>query len=139
LSELATSILETGESNADLREFIIAKIVRNQGLAHFTGLLQNATQIRLDELLNAKDFHYWPQIRTAFETRHLLEHRDGKVDAGFREVVAHYWPNSSWGGRLSLEGLERVAVEEEDVIATHDAMLNATELLTIELLRWSRR
>jgi hypothetical protein len=67
-----------------------------------------------------KDFHYWPQIYTAFEARHLVEHRDGRVDARFRDAVAQVWSNSSWGRRFRLEDLEKVVVEEEDVIATHD-------------------
>jgi len=68
-----------------------------------------------------------------------VEHRDGKVDGRFRAAVARFWPTSSWGKRLSLEGLEKVVVEEEDVIATYEAMLNATELLANEVLRWSSR
>ena len=51
--------------------------------------------------------------------------------------MAQVWSNSSWGKRLALEGLEKVVVEEEDVIATHDAMLNAAKLVTDEVLRWS--
>jgi hypothetical protein len=137
LSELAASIVEPGESSADLREFIIDKVVWNHGLVHFEKVLKSATQIQLHDVLNAKDFHYWPQIYTAFEARHLVEHRDGKVDGRFREAIAGFWPNSSWGRRTNLEGLEKVVVEEEDVVATLDAMLNATALLTGELLRWS--
>jgi hypothetical protein len=137
LSELAASVVEAGESSADLREFIIDKVVGNQGLEHFEKVLKRATQIRLRDVLYAKDFHYWPQIYTAFQARHLVEHRDGKVDGRFRESVEQVWPNSSWGRRLGLEGLEKVVVEEEDVIATHDAMLNAAELLTNKALQWS--
>jgi hypothetical protein len=137
LSELAASIVETGESSADLREFVIDKIVWNQGLAHFGKVLKSTTQIQLPDVLNAKDIHYWPQIYTAFEARHLVEHCDGRVDGKFRKAVARFWPNSTWGRRLSLEGLEKMVVEEEDVIATLDTMLNATELLTNEVLRWS--
>ncbi len=56
---------------------------------------------------------------------------------GFGRAVAQVWSNSSWGRRVGLEGLEKVVVEEEDVIATHDAMLNAAELLTNKALQWS--
>ena len=139
LSELAALIVETGESSADLREFIIDRVVWNLGLAHFEKVLKSATQIQLHDLLNGNDFHYWPQIHTAFEARHLVEHHDGKVDDRFRKAVGGFWRNSSWGRRLRLESLEKVVVEEEDVIATLDAMLNATKLLTDELLRWSSR
>jgi hypothetical protein len=67
----------------------------------------------------------------------LVVHRDGKVDGRFREAIREVWSDSSWGRRVGLERLEKVVVEEEDVIATHDAMLNATELLTNDVLLWS--
>ncbi len=85
LSEIGATVVEAGESPADLREFIIEKVVGNQGLEHFEKVLKRATQIRLRDVLYAKDFHYWPQIYTAFQARHLVEHRDGKVDGGVRE------------------------------------------------------
>lgn len=146
LSEVAASIAEAGESSVNLREFIIDKVVGNQGLEHFEKVLKRATQIRLRDVLYAKDFHYWPQIYTAFQARHLVEHRDGKVDGRFREAVREVWSNSSWGRRLGLERLEKVVVEEEDVVATHDAMLNAAELAskTVRIIRlpnfqWARK
>jgi hypothetical protein len=139
LSELASSIQGVGESSADLREFIIDKVVGIQGLERFEKALKRATQILLRDVLYAKNLQYWPQIYTAFAARHLVEHRDGKIDRRFRESVAQVWSNSSWGRRLGLEGLEKVVVEEEDVIAAHDAMLNAAEILTNKTLRWSSR
>jgi hypothetical protein len=49
--------------------------------------------------------------------------------------MARFWVHSSWGARHSLERLEKIAVEE-DVIETCTAMLQATGLLTAEVLRW---
>jgi len=92
-------------------------------------VLKRATQIRLRDVLYAKDFHYWPQILSCFSGSPFGgTFVTGKVDGSFREAVAEVWSNSSWGSRLSLERLEKVVVEEEDVITTHDAMLNAAEL-----------
>jgi hypothetical protein len=89
-------------------------------------------------LLNRKNIRYWPQIYTAFEVRHLVEHRDGRIDREFVRKLAFMWIQSSWGKRgIPLEPLEKVPVEEEDVIETHKAMLEATGLLTAEVLRWS--
>jgi hypothetical protein len=51
--------------------------------------------------------------------------------------VDRFWRNSSWGKRLSLQTIEKIDIKEEDVIATLNAMLNATELLTEAVLRWS--
>ena len=116
MSEHASAIGDTGESSADLREFIIDKIVGSHGLQRFEKALKRATKIGLRDVLNAKDHRYWAQIYTAFEARYLVEHRDGKVDAKFREAMAQVWSNSSSGKRLALEGLEKVAVEEEDRI-----------------------
>jgi hypothetical protein len=109
LSELAAEFLQTGESRAGAREFIIDKIVPSHGLDNLESLLQKTTKIRLREILNRKDFHFWPQINTAFEVRHLMEHRDGKVDRRFRSKMAQLWVHSSWGARLKLEGLEKIA------------------------------
>lgn len=55
-----------------------------------------------------------------------MEHRDGKVDQRFARAVRGFWFKSTWGRRLDLENLDKIAVEEEDVIATCDAMLNVT-------------
>jgi hypothetical protein len=137
LNELALNFEHASESSNDVRAFIIDKVIPRHGLKRFEGALQKATRIRLSNLLNAKNFHYWPQILTTFEVRHLVEHRDGKVDNQFRRSVDSCWSRSTWGKRLSLEGLAKIEVEEEDVIETYTAMLDATDLLTNEVLRWS--
>jgi hypothetical protein len=143
LHELAASFEQVTESSVSMPStFIIDKIVPEYGLPRFKTLLEKATDINLPDVLNGKDFRCWPQIYTAFEVRHLVEHNDGKVDkkfrAKFRGNLAGLWQRSTWGKREpSLERLEKVVVEEEDVIETYTAMLNATSLLTEEVLRWS--
>ena len=133
LRELADSIVAAGESSVDMRDFFIGRIVPVQGLETFDDAFRDATQIRLRDVLYGKNHRYWPQILTAFEIRHLVEHRDGSVDVKFRRVVKDVWSNSSWG-ELSLDRLRKVPVREADVIETHGAMLNAADLITERLL-----
>lgn len=137
LRELATAFVGTTDSSVDVREFIIDRIVPVYGLQQFETALNKTTRIRLSDVLKRKNSHCWPQIYTAFEVRHLVEHRDGRVDKAFRTKLAKKWDQSSWGRRDSLEQLKKVPVEAEDVIETCTAMLEATGLLTAEVLRWS--
>ena len=53
----------------------------------------------------------------------------GKVDSMFRAKVRGVWSSSSWKDR-HLETLTKIAVEGEDVHATHDAMVQAVRLVT---------
>jgi len=93
----------------------------------------------VSKILSDKGCRYWQQINTAFEVRNLIEHRDGQADRHFRELLASDWAISSWGARERLERLEKVVVEDEDVIQTYRAMLEATSLLTRAVLEWSAR
>jgi hypothetical protein len=98
LRDLADSIIHGGESNPDMRDFLIGRIVPDHGLLGFEESLEVATKVRLQAVLKDKSLPYWAQILTAFEIRHLVEHRDGRVDARFRKAVKDVWSNSSWGG-----------------------------------------
>jgi hypothetical protein len=137
LRELAAAFVHTTDSSVDVRDFIIDKIVPAYGLRQFEKALEKTTRIHLPDVLNRKDIHYWPQICTAFEVRHLVEHRDGRVDRQFRTNLVPFWGQSSWGRRSSLERLEKVPVEEEDVKVTYATMFEATGLLSAEVLRWN--
>jgi hypothetical protein len=143
LSELAAALVQFPESSADVRDFLIDTVVPRHGLGELVTELEKAIapekpkRTRLTDVLNQKAFHLWPQINAAFEVRHLVEHRDGKVDERFRAKVRGLWANSSWGTRQNLEDLEKVVIEEEDIDKTYTAMLNATDLLTEAVLRWS--
>jgi hypothetical protein len=137
LRKLAAEFGPKTESSVDVREFIINRIVPAHGLQQFEKALAKATRIQLSDVLNRKNVHNWPQIYTAFEVRHLVEHRDGRADNEFRTKLAQVWVQSSWGRRQRLERLKKVPVEKEDVVETYTAMLDATELLTAEVLRWS--
>jgi hypothetical protein len=113
LRELAAAFEHTTDSRIDIRDFIIEKIVPAYGLQQFEKALEKTTCIHLYDVLNRKDIHYWPQIYTAFEVRHLVEHRDGRVDREFRTKLAKKWDQSSWGRRDSLEQLKKVPVRAE--------------------------
>lgn len=56
----------------------------------------------------------------------------------FKTKLAQFWPNSTWGHQ-PLQTLEKLVIEEEDVDKTYAAMLDATSLLTEEVLLWSSR
>jgi hypothetical protein len=129
----------SGLDDSDICEFIISKVVPEHGLGEFRKVLKRTTGIDLVAALHQKNTSDWPQIYTAFEVRHLVEHRNGRVDRKFlAEVDQKLWSQSSWGrGGSGLPMLlEKVPVEEEDVIKTYEAMLGATRLLTAEVLRW---
>ena len=104
-------------------DFVIQMVVPEYGLPALVGTLKEATHIELPKDLPAYDFSQWSQIQVAFAVRHLIEHRDGKVDTRFRENVQKFWDNSSWGKRGRLpDTLEKITVEEADVVHTYDAM-----------------
>jgi hypothetical protein len=119
------------------RDFVIQMVVPEHGLTALVGTLKEATGIELPRDLPAYDFAQWSQIQVAFDVRHLIEHRDGRVDSDFRAHVKKFWSNSSWGKRNRLPDLlDRITVEEADVGYTYDAMRDAARLLTEALVRW---
>src|SRR5262249_12339645 len=120
LREFAESLLEGDESNGNARELIVDRIIPSHGLPQLVHALKESTGIDLPAVLNRKHFHCWPQIRVAFEVRHSIEHRDGKIDRMFRNNVASVWSNSSWGQRQAIDQLEKVGVDAQDVAVTYD-------------------
>ena len=122
------------------RDFVIQMVVPAHGLAALVGSLKEATDIELPKDLPAYDFSQWSQIQLAFQVRHLIEHRDGRVDSDFRTHARKFWSNSSWGRRGSMPGvLERITVEEVDVACTYGAMREGARLITDALLLWDSR
>jgi hypothetical protein len=141
LRELGDSFVNVTESSVSVSSTsIIDKIVPEYGLPRFITVMKKATQISLPDVLKRNNSRCWPQICTAFEIRHLVEHNDGKVDNKFRSKLVGLWQHSTWGKREpSLERLKKVVVEEEDVTETYKAMVDATGLLTEAVLLWSSR
>lgn len=127
---------------ATARDFVIEAVVPAHGLAALTDAVEQATGISVPKDLIRTDFEYsqWSQIRVAFEVRHLIEHRDGKVDCKFREHVEGFWDKSTWGKRdVEVTNLQKVTVEEEDVVSTHSAMCKASRVLTDALVEWNSK
>jgi hypothetical protein len=122
------------------RDFVIQMVVPEHGLGALVRTLKEATGIELPKDLPGYKFSRWSQIKVAFEVRHLIEHRDGRVDSDFRAHVQKFWSNSSWGRRGRLpDRRERIIVEEEDVKYTFDAMRETARLLTDVLVQWDSR
>jgi hypothetical protein len=112
------------------RELVIDKVIPRHGLAPLAKCFQEATKQSLPDRLNTRDQKLWSQVSTAFEVRHLIEHRKGRIDEMFRrKVQAHnHWGNSSWRD-FSLSQ-DRIEVREKDFEATFDAMVRAAEIIT---------
>jgi hypothetical protein len=139
LVELASEVAEHA-NEFSAKEFVIDQIVARHGLLPFTDAIEKATGISLKQVLDKNDFHYWPQIQMAFEVRHLVEHCDGKVDGDFREHVAESWPNTTWGRRgNNLQRMEKIEVENEDIVITYNTMLDAARLMTEAVIDWASK
>ncbi len=79
----------------------------------------------------------WSQIRVAFAVRHLIEHRDGRVDARFKKAVGNgRWLRSSWGERDSIDSIAKVRMKAVDVERTYDSMQAAVEQIGVALKKW---
>jgi hypothetical protein len=138
------------------KEFVIGKVIPVYGLDRMAECFRETTGKSLPDGLNAVDPSLWSQIHSAFEVRHLIEHRKGKMDQRFiHEVASHIlWKNSSWadfpptqpaagqtGGASAhshptsqeeprLPRPARIEVREKDFEATCDAMVQAAEIIT---------
>lgn len=127
LREVADATLQ-GISGQDL---IVEKMVPNHGLRAFVDALKVATGIKLPKDLPNYDFALWSQIQVAFQVRHIIEHRDGKIDGDFLANVRTFWGHSSWSERNApITARDRITVEESDVTCTHKAMHKAVSILT---------
>ncbi len=76
----------------------------------------------------------WSQVAVAYRVRHLVEHRDGRVDRGFRDAVMTHWPSTSWQSWSDAIGLDRrdarghglrIPIRHVDFVATTEALLEA--------------
>ena len=105
---LAQLLAADAATVAGTREAIITRIVPSHGLLGLLVHIDDAADIHLSDMLKRSDTSQWSQIVVAFEVRHLVEHRDGEPDNGFRERVGRHWRASTWGGRRDLESKEKV-------------------------------
>ena len=145
LREFALSLSRQGG-----KEFVIDRVVPGHGLERMGKCFKETTGIAVSDRLNAANPKNWPQIHSAFEVRHLIEHRKGKVDQRFLNEVASrgLWQHSSWADfplgqgsadapgqpsgvdRPALSRAARIEVREQDFSATFDAMVESAALLT---------
>ncbi len=123
----------------DVTEAICDAVVPRHGL---TSLVEEMSVVGLDIVrsCNTAAPEVWPQIRTAFEVRHLIEHRNGRTDERFRKAVESLWPRSSWGRRnAELQGEAQITVTESDLRATCDAMFLMLDSLRPACLEYDER
>lgn len=136
LKDLANTLQGEQEDRADaVRDFLIDQIIPRHGLANLVEELRFASGRRLDDLILARNPRYWAQIEVTFEVRHLVEHRDGRIDRQFRSAVASRWPRTSWGRRLDLGTISRIPVEGQDVVQAYRAMMRSTDIMQDALIK----
>jgi hypothetical protein len=118
-------------AHTDVVEALCAAVLPRHGLDDIAKAMK-PVGTDLTSLFNANHRRVWPQVETAFAVRHLIEHRDGRIDRAFRRTLsAPLWMNSSWGERLGelTERHEKITVTEADLRATAEAMLGALAAL----------
>jgi hypothetical protein len=113
------------------KEFVIGNIIPAHGLDRMAECFDETTGKSLSKALNGRDPRLWSQIHSAFEVRHLIEHRKGKADQRFIEEVASHglWKNSSWAD-FPLSEQASIEVREKDFDATCTVMVQAAEIIT---------
>jgi hypothetical protein len=113
------------------KEFVIDKLIPARGLDRMAKCFNETTGKSLPKAMNAHDPRLWSQIHSAFEVRHLIEHRKARVDQRFLDEVASHslWKNSSWAD-APLCNHQPIEVRTKDFDATCDAMVQAAEMVT---------
>lgn len=89
----------------------------SQGLSILTMLLNSMTPGA-----SVDDVNGWAQVKVAFEVRHLVEHRNGRVDDSFARSVAPFWELSSWNRQTRPAVNDIVQVQAVDFEQTYAAM-----------------
>src|SRR5208282_3593560 len=107
------------------KEYVLDKVVPPQGLNRFELILESGFGISMADVVGENDHG---QICFAFEVRHLIEHRNGKVDAQFKEKVGRYWTKSSWRD-ASLNKGDEIEIRQVDFDATFAAMLHGVHTI----------
>jgi hypothetical protein len=113
----------------DSVEALCASVVPQHGLKDIVDSMR-LVGTDLMTLLNNKGHQVWSQVFTAFQVRHLIEHRNGYVDESFRNSVKSTWATSSWGENLGdICNEQRITVTEEDLRVTANQMNRFVEAL----------
>ena len=75
----------------DVKGGIIDHIVPAHGLEGLCSSLKTWTGIDVIAALNRCEPTLWPQIFAAFQVRHVIEHRNGRMDRAFVKSVNSVW------------------------------------------------
>lgn len=129
-------ILVNGDRSLTAEDLLVEAVVPRHGLTAFRTAIKAATGLDLRSIIYAGNKQRWPQVWVAFSVRHLVEHRDGRVDADFRKTVRDEWPFSSWGS-ADLASTQKVLVMHDDVMATYRSMMESVDVVTTALTEWS--
>lgn len=116
-------------AHADAIEAVAATLVPIHGLNGICSAAE-AAGVDVRGVCKKADPKIWPQTFTAFQVRHIIEHRNGRVDADFRAQVHKLWGATTWGKRPpSLDEKVRVEVTKEDLLGTAKRMLSLVDAL----------
>lgn len=110
-----------------------------QGLEALTAVLEDIAPGFKVRGVVKQDF---AQISVAFQVRHVVEHRKGRVDERFISGVKQDWRGSSWGKRSKdvPKKDDRVHVTGDDFDSTYCAMQRAVSAVGQEMLvAWTKR
>jgi hypothetical protein len=88
----------------------------------------------------------YPQLFVAFQIRHLVEHRNGRIDGTFIKRMSNrdgspssLWKNSTWGRAWPLKVNEKIPVEIEDVQSLATAATQGADAMASAFLQWPQR
>jgi hypothetical protein len=117
-------------SKGNPKEYLLRRIIPSHGLTRMEKSLKESTGLSLPAIVNRSDSLYWPQIHSAFEVRHLVEHTNGRVDTEFHDEVcpSPLWRRSSWG-KQKLNVGDEIVIGDADFDATLNAMLPAAAVI----------
>jgi hypothetical protein len=114
-------------SDTAARERVIDSLIPAHGLDKLKDAFHEATTQSLPVELDKHAPGVWNQIHTAFEVRHLVEHRNGKVDSQFLNKVQ--WKQSSWHD-FPVSEQAQIEVRREDFDKTCETMIRAATIIT---------
>ena len=112
-------------AKGNVKEYVLNLLVPLQGLDRFQVILAKGMSISMSDVIGEKS---WPQIYCSFELRHLIEHRNGKVDAIFKKRVMPHWRRSSWRD-VPLDTGKSVEIRQGDFDNTFEAMVHAVDAI----------
>ncbi|GAA4455833.1 hypothetical protein [Novipirellula rosea] len=117
----------------DIEEFVDG-LVPQHGLQRLGRALEDVTDIKLPSVAG----RLWPQIAITFGVRHLIEHGNGRVDEKFANEQTRNWSGSSFARSPVPGSGEKVVLQESDVQASYQSMIETVPLISSRLNDWSK-